>query len=128
MDEIACTEALEGLNAYYKVACNTFIDNVCRQVIERHLLRNLPDIFLPQRIAGLGDEELQTRSPYTHVCTSTQLHPQSTIKMGAPQAKPENGDGLSTLRSNKTVRPLEPISSLRARGVGENINLPRCWR
>ncbi|KAK3686472.1 hypothetical protein LTR37_019791 [Vermiconidia calcicola] len=59
MDETACTEALEGLNAYYKVACKTFIDNVCRQVIERHLLRNLPDIFSPQRIAGLGDEELQ---------------------------------------------------------------------
>ncbi|KAK3696625.1 hypothetical protein LTR37_017878 [Vermiconidia calcicola] len=59
MDETACTEALEGLNAYYKVACKTFIDNVCRQVIERHLLRNLPEIFSPQRIAGLDDEELQ---------------------------------------------------------------------
>lgn len=59
MDEQACNEALAGLNAYYQVAMKTFTDNVCRQVIERHLLRNLPDIFSPQIVAGYTDEELE---------------------------------------------------------------------
>ena len=36
----------------------TFVDNVCRQVIERHLLRGLPTIFTPQDVAGFTDEEL----------------------------------------------------------------------
>lgn len=36
----------------------TFVDNVCRQVIERHLLRGLPDIFTPQEVAGYADAEL----------------------------------------------------------------------
>jgi hypothetical protein len=39
-------------------ARKTFVDNVCRQVIERHLLRNLSDIFSPQSVAGYTDEEL----------------------------------------------------------------------
>lgn len=37
----------------------TFVDNVCKQVIERHLLRDLPDIFSPPEVAGYTDEELE---------------------------------------------------------------------
>ena len=40
-------------------ARKTFVDNVCRQVVERHLLRNLPKIFSPQTVAELTDEELE---------------------------------------------------------------------
>lgn len=36
----------------------TFVDNVCRQVIERHLLRNLPAIFCPENVASMSDETL----------------------------------------------------------------------
>ncbi|KAK5691793.1 hypothetical protein LTR17_025545 [Elasticomyces elasticus] len=65
MDEQACSEALEALRAYYKarplslLAMKTFVDNVCRQVIERHLLHNLPDIFSPQLVAMYTDEDLE---------------------------------------------------------------------
>ncbi|KAK1071978.1 hypothetical protein LTR33_010326, partial [Friedmanniomyces endolithicus] len=41
------------------VALKTFVDNVCKQVIERHLLRNLPDIFSPMIVAMYTDEELE---------------------------------------------------------------------
>ena len=58
MDERACSEALVDLDSYYKVAMKTFVDNVCRQVVERHLLRNLPEIFSPASVAGYTDEEL----------------------------------------------------------------------
>lgn len=37
----------------------TFVDNVCRQVIERHLLRHLSKIFSPEDVAGYSDEKLQ---------------------------------------------------------------------
>jgi hypothetical protein len=36
-----------------------FVDNVCRQVIERHLLRNIPGIFCPESVASFGDEILK---------------------------------------------------------------------
>ena len=41
------------------MALKTFVDNVCKQVIERHLLRNLPDIFSPKIVAMYTDEELE---------------------------------------------------------------------
>ncbi|KAK5246694.1 hypothetical protein LTR20_007371 [Exophiala xenobiotica] len=58
MTEQACVEALSGLRAYYKVALKTFVDNVCRQVIERHITRPLPSIYSAEIVAGLSDEEL----------------------------------------------------------------------
>ncbi|EXJ61698.1 dynamin GTPase [Cladophialophora yegresii CBS 114405] len=58
MTEQACAEALSGLQAYYKVAMKTFVDNVCRQVVERHITRPLPSIFSAEKVAALSDEEL----------------------------------------------------------------------
>ncbi|KAK1710256.1 hypothetical protein BDP67DRAFT_440893 [Colletotrichum lupini] len=58
MDQQACEEALTGLNAYYKVAMKTFVDNVYRQVIERHILAPLPEIFYPTTVSQFSDDEL----------------------------------------------------------------------
>jgi hypothetical protein len=74
MDDQACTEALAGLNAYYEVcnatsavgrllidhqvAMKTFVDNICRQVIERHILSALPELFTPMTVMNLSDEDL----------------------------------------------------------------------
>ncbi|OHE92329.1 vacuolar sorting protein VPS1 [Colletotrichum orchidophilum] len=58
MDQQACEEALAGLNAYYKVAMKTFVDNICRQVVERHILAPLPEIFNPTTVSQLSDDEL----------------------------------------------------------------------
>jgi hypothetical protein len=37
----------------------TFVDNVCRQVIERHMLQNLPNVFSPETVAAYHDEEIR---------------------------------------------------------------------
>ncbi|KAJ6118893.1 Dynamin [Penicillium samsonianum] len=47
MKEQACSEAKTDLTAYYKVARKTFVDNACRQVIERHIFAKLADEFSP---------------------------------------------------------------------------------
>jgi hypothetical protein len=36
----------------------TFVDNVCRQVIERHILASLPAIFAPTTVMNFSDKEL----------------------------------------------------------------------
>ena len=36
----------------------TFVDNISRQVVERHITRPLALIFSAEMIAGLSDEEL----------------------------------------------------------------------
>ncbi|KAF2844124.1 Dynamin family protein [Plenodomus tracheiphilus IPT5] len=58
MTEQACEESLAALKAYYKVAMKTFVDNVCRQVIERHLLSDLVTAFDPVCVGMLSDDEL----------------------------------------------------------------------
>ncbi|OMP85166.1 Interferon-induced GTP-binding protein Mx [Diplodia seriata] len=54
----ACDEAKVGLEAYYKVARKTFVDNVCRQVVERHILSQLPNILSPTVVSEFSDEAL----------------------------------------------------------------------
>lgn len=36
----------------------TFVDNVCRQAVERHITRSLPSIFSAEKVAALSDEDL----------------------------------------------------------------------
>lgn len=36
----------------------TFVDNVARQVIERHIVCSLPKAFSPRSVASLSDEDL----------------------------------------------------------------------
>jgi hypothetical protein len=47
-------------NSAFKVALKSFVDNICKQVVERHLLRNLPSIFSPRTVAMYTDEELES--------------------------------------------------------------------
>ncbi|KAJ5919650.1 Dynamin [Penicillium verhagenii] len=58
MKEQACSEAKINLIAYYKVARKTFVDNVCRQVIERHIVVKLADAFSPMTVSFYSEEEL----------------------------------------------------------------------
>ncbi|EWC48887.1 hypothetical protein DRE_00192 [Drechslerella stenobrocha 248] len=58
MEAQACQEGTTSLKAYYKVAMKTFVDNVCRQVVERHILVDLPDIFTPVNITQFSDTKV----------------------------------------------------------------------
>ncbi|KAI9163495.1 WD40 domain protein [Paramyrothecium foliicola] len=60
MDEQACKEAREELDAYYRVAMKTFVDNIARQVIERRILTPLNLAFCPNFVSQLDDEALLT--------------------------------------------------------------------
>lgn len=42
----------------FQVAMKLFVDNVCRQVIERHILARLPGIFDPVSVSAYEDEAL----------------------------------------------------------------------
>ncbi|KAM0517737.1 hypothetical protein ACHAPE_004711 [Trichoderma viride] len=58
MDEQACNNAITELRSYYKVTMKTFVDNVARQVIERHIMAPLPSAFCPNSVSHLSDEDL----------------------------------------------------------------------
>lgn len=41
-----------------QVSIKTFVDNVCRQVVERHFLVSLPTFFSPHAVSSMSDDEL----------------------------------------------------------------------
>ncbi|KAB8240074.1 P-loop containing nucleoside triphosphate hydrolase protein [Aspergillus flavus] len=59
MDQAACDDAIEELTAYYKVSLKTFVDNICRQVLERHIISKLPVTFYPTQIGMIPDEDIK---------------------------------------------------------------------
>ncbi|KAJ0117159.1 Interferon-induced GTP-binding protein Mx [Diaporthe amygdali] len=72
MDRFAASEALDCMEAYYKVALKRFMDDVAIELVEAKLVQVLPDIFSPMtvwsmspdvvgRIAGESDEKLRRR-------------------------------------------------------------------
>ncbi|KAK7524157.1 dynamin family protein [Phyllosticta citriasiana] len=56
----ASMEALEYMTAYYKVAMKLVIDNIASLGIEQCLLRKLPDLFTPEKVASLDDETISS--------------------------------------------------------------------
>ncbi|EEP82059.1 conserved hypothetical protein [Uncinocarpus reesii 1704] len=59
MDQQACEEAKSGLKSYYKVAMKTFVDNVCRQVVERHIALSARSILTPTGALQLSDDQVK---------------------------------------------------------------------
>lgn len=72
MDRFAASEALDCMEAYYKVALKRFTDDVAVELVEIELIQALSEIFSPvtvfsmqpelvERIAGESDETRSTR-------------------------------------------------------------------
>ncbi|KAH8596293.1 dynamin family protein-like protein [Bisporella sp. PMI_857] len=59
MDDHSCQEALDCLLAIYKVHQKTFIANVTTQVIERHIVGELEEIFSPVIVSDLSDAAVE---------------------------------------------------------------------
>ncbi|KAF1971349.1 dynamin family protein-like protein [Bimuria novae-zelandiae CBS 107.79] len=59
MEKASCEEALDRLYAIYKVSQKTFIANITTQVVERHIVRGLEDIFSPIFVSKLSDADAQ---------------------------------------------------------------------
>ncbi|PMD57289.1 dynamin family protein-like protein [Hyaloscypha bicolor E] len=59
MENFSCEEALDCLFAIYKVSQKTFIANITTQVIERHIVRGLQNIFSPVVVNAMSDVEVE---------------------------------------------------------------------
>jgi hypothetical protein len=60
-----------------------FVDNVCRQVIERHILTPLASVFGPMVVSGYSDEDLlhlAAESPQTSRCRVEAIQVQKNLK------------------------------------------------
>ncbi|ESZ90930.1 dynamin family protein [Sclerotinia borealis F-4128] len=53
MNRFACSEAMDCMLAYYKVALKRFIDDIAIEVVEGKLIGPLADMFSPRSVAGM---------------------------------------------------------------------------
>ena len=58
MNANACSDLLDSMQAYYKVALKTFIDNVVIQVVEAELIGDIWTIFTPSDVGKMTPEML----------------------------------------------------------------------
>ncbi|KAI0534900.1 P-loop containing nucleoside triphosphate hydrolase protein [Xylaria digitata] len=58
MDKYSCSMAIDMMEAYYKVALKTLIDDKSVLAIEKCLLQKLPELFSPDIICNLTDTEV----------------------------------------------------------------------
>ncbi|EUC27211.1 hypothetical protein COCCADRAFT_112295 [Bipolaris zeicola 26-R-13] len=54
LDQYACSEALDCMQAYYKVAFERFVDDVAVEAVEKDIIARLSDIVSPIRVTSLA--------------------------------------------------------------------------
>ncbi|KAF2452977.1 P-loop containing nucleoside triphosphate hydrolase protein [Lineolata rhizophorae] len=131
MDAFACSELLDSMEAYYKVAMKTFVDNVCIQVVEDVLIGDIWTIFSPPevgqmhpdliaRIAAESTESQAQRRQLNRklrilgkgkeICERHSTHSASKTVRARMEAKTALQDDAQTFRSEVSY-----TSSLRSR-------------
>ncbi|KAL1897943.1 hypothetical protein Sste5346_003795 [Sporothrix stenoceras] len=58
IERVAASDAVDCMEAYYKVALKTFVDNVSVLVVEQCLLSKLPGLLTPDAIYSIPDDEV----------------------------------------------------------------------
>ncbi|MCJ1311364.1 hypothetical protein MMC25_005035 [Agyrium rufum] len=58
MENYSCEEILDCLDAIYKTELKVFVANLTKQVVERHIVRGIEEIFSPVMVNGLSESEL----------------------------------------------------------------------
>jgi hypothetical protein len=59
MEQHSCHEIVQSVVAIYKVLHKVFVQNVTMQVVERHIVRGLENIFSPITVNKMSDEEVE---------------------------------------------------------------------
>lgn len=60
MDRFSCSEAIDCMQAYYKVAIKKFVDDFSVLAVEKCLLEPLLDIFSPKLVEALDEQLVQS--------------------------------------------------------------------
>ncbi|MCJ1463058.1 hypothetical protein MMC07_001662 [Pseudocyphellaria aurata] len=101
MDRNACSEILDCMEAYYKVAMKNFIDNVAIQAVEGYLIRGLDDIISPSSILQMEPGlvgKIAAESCEHQLQRDELLRKSTVLKMGLITCKRYVGRSASTLR------------------------------
>ncbi|KAJ3495912.1 hypothetical protein NLG97_g3046 [Lecanicillium saksenae] len=81
MDHFAASEALDCLDAYYKVALKRFVDDVAVEVVEACLLDKLSEIMDPLSIFSMSDDEVASVAAETEESRTAREELEAKLKL-----------------------------------------------
>ncbi|KMU91587.1 interferon-induced GTP-binding protein Mx2 [Coccidioides immitis H538.4] len=84
MDRYAASEAICYMEAYYKVAMKTVVDNFAVLAIEQCILKKLPLIFNPEVVTNLDDKTLEAIAAETTESKVERSHALEKLKFLSP--------------------------------------------
>ncbi|KAH7028256.1 dynamin family protein [Macrophomina phaseolina] len=84
MDRFACSEAMQCMNAYYKVAMKVMVDNFAALGIEQCLLENLSEIFSPDNVMELDESFIRIIAAESEASSSERAY--ATKKLNSLEA------------------------------------------
>ncbi|KAF1813831.1 hypothetical protein P152DRAFT_394067 [Eremomyces bilateralis CBS 781.70] len=133
MDKFSCSLATDMMEAYYKVARKTVVDEVSVLAIERCLLQKLPELISAHIICDMDDDEIQ------HIASenqdSAQERARATTKLGILESglielkrvNKYHVAGNQLLRDRSAFHFLEKTSTQSAlKGKEETPSLQEC--
>ncbi|KAI1119764.1 P-loop containing nucleoside triphosphate hydrolase protein [Nemania abortiva] len=81
MDKYSCSMAADMMEAYYKVALKTVIDEVSVLAIEKCLVQKLPQLLLPEIICDLTDEEVHLMAAESEISVAERERLSEKLKV-----------------------------------------------
>ncbi|KAF2034799.1 hypothetical protein EK21DRAFT_55853 [Setomelanomma holmii] len=81
MDKFSCSMATDMMEAYYKVALKTVIDDVSVLAVERCLIQKLPDLFSPEIVYDLTDAEIQRIAGENHESAAKRMRTMEKLRV-----------------------------------------------
>ncbi|MCJ1467777.1 hypothetical protein MMC07_006402 [Pseudocyphellaria aurata] len=99
MDRYACSEALDCMEAYYKVAMKVIVDNFAVIGVEYCLLDRLSDIFSPETVMRFDDDLVSKIAAETEDSQNERARVIKKLKI--------LGGGLQILNSLGPIKPAE---------------------
>ncbi|KAK3182115.1 hypothetical protein K4F52_006484 [Lecanicillium sp. MT-2017a] len=106
--EFTAVEALDMLNAYYKVVIKRFIDQTAAEVVEICFLQALPGIFSPTVVASMEEKLISRLASETQECIATRQELNQQIAIFAQESDSEEeeedaDDGSEAIAVNSQV-------------------------
>ncbi|KAK3669799.1 hypothetical protein LTR78_010316 [Recurvomyces mirabilis] len=105
MDQFACSEATYCMEAYYKVAMKTLVDNIAVLGIESCLLEGLKDAFTAQTVMNLEDGLVQKIAAETQDSVTERTRTEEKLRILK--------DGLHTLNRYRRSKHQDPQANER---------------
>ncbi|KAK5202298.1 hypothetical protein LTR96_011675 [Exophiala xenobiotica] len=123
MDRFACSEAIDGMMAYYKVAMKALIDDIAILAVEKCLLKKIPELLSSRVVISLSEDEISALAAESDGAQAERSRAETerkiltkarTMLRRLDQSRPSGISGLKDVRSSSGGSDHDIVPSVQA--------------